>query len=250
MKKQFSGSFSYKKDIGKVRDSNEDDTKVVVNSKSDVLMVVADGMGGCLKGEFASSKIVEYLTTSFLESPTFLTTLSIKNWISKKLKKVNTLIYNKSFKEPEFHGMGSTAIVAILHHNKLVIANIGDSRAYILNKKEFVQISEDQTYVNYLFNSGLIKEEEKSTHPDRHVLTNAIGIYPSVSIEFHTLQYDKESIFLCSDGLYNNLKNNDIENILRTDDDSETKVKNLINLANYNGGSDNISVALRECLDD
>ena len=103
MKKQFSGSFSYKKDIGKVRDSNEDDTKVVVNSKSDVLMVVADGMGGCLKGEFASSKIVEYLTTSFLESPTFLTTLSIKNWISKKLKKVNKLIYNKSFKEPEFH---------------------------------------------------------------------------------------------------------------------------------------------------
>ena len=125
-----------------------------------------------------------------------------------------------------------------------------DSRCYSLSKKEFKQLSEDETYAYYLYNSGQISKEEIKTHPKRHVLINAIGIYPSLSVDIKIFKYNKESILLCSDGLYNNVNEPDIENILRTDDSTEVKVNSLINVANFNGGSDNISVALWECLDD
>lgn len=250
MKKKFNGRFSYKKDIGKVRITNEDDTKILLNSHGDLLMMVADGMGGYNKGDFASSEIIHSLSESFISKKRFLSVFQIKLWLTNNLRKINKKIYDLSEKDPVYKGMGSTIIIAFLFNNKLIIANAGDSRAYILNKKEFKQVSDDHSYVNYLYKSGQIKKEEIKVHPSRHVLTNAIGIYPSLSLEFNVLHYNKESILLCSDGLYNNLKENDIENILRTNEDTSDKVLNLINIANYNGGSDNISIALWECLDD
>lgn len=250
MKKKFNGRFSYKKDIGKVRITNEDDAKILINSHGNLLMMVADGMGGYNKGDFASSEIIHSLSESFINKKRFLSVFEIKFWITNNLRKINKKIYDLSESNPLYKGMGSTVIIAFLFNNKLIIANAGDSRAYILNKKEFRQVSDDHSYVNYLYKSGQIKKEEMKVHPSRHVLTNAIGIYPSLSLEFNVLSYNKESILLCSDGLYNNLKENDIENILRTNEDTSDKVLNLINIANYNGGSDNISIALWECLDD
>ena len=88
------------------------------------------------------------------------------------------------------------------------------------------------------------------THPKRHVLTNAIGIFPSLSIDIKVYKYNGESVLLCSDGLYTNIKENDIENILHTEQTTQQKVVSLINIANFNGGSDNISLALWETLDD
>lgn len=249
-KKRFNGKFAYKKDIGKVRIANEDDAKVLINSKGDLLMMVADGMGGANEGDYASSEIIKRLTESFNNKKCFHNLFEIRTWIVHTLRKLNKEIYNLSESNSDYKGMGSTVIIAFLFKNKLIIANAGDSRAYILNRRKFIQVSEDHTYVNYLYNSGQIKKEDIKVHPSRHVLTNAIGIYPSLSVEFKILNYNKEAILLCSDGLYNNLKENDIENILRTDEDINTKVSNLINVANYNGGSDNISIALWECLDD
>ena len=249
-KKVFNGRFSYKKDIGKVRSSNEDEAKILMNSQGYVLMMVADGMGGCNKGDYASLEVIRTLADSFKNKKSFNTLFGVKHWITRTLKIANRNIYNLSYVNVNYKGMGTTIVLAFLFKNKLIITNVGDSRCYLLSKKEFKQVTEDQTYVNYLFHSGIIKESEIKTHPQRHVLTNAIGIYPSISVDQVILNYNKESILLCSDGLYNNIQEADIENILRTDEDVETKVNSLINVANYNGGSDNISVALWESIDD
>lgn len=248
--KKFNGRFSYKTDIGKVRLLNEDESRILVNAHNDVLMVVCDGMGGNKKGDYASHNIIKALTDSFSSKKVFFGVKSVKLWINHVLHNVNKEIYNLGSSSEEYKSMGSTVVIAFLHKDKLIVANCGDSRCYILNKDEFKQVSEDHTYVNYLYNSGQINKEDIKTHPKRHLLTNAIGIYPSLSIEYKVLNYNKETILLCSDGLYNNIKENDIENILRTDVESSEKTENLINLANFNGGSDNISIALWECIDD
>lgn len=250
MKHKFNGTFSYKKDLGKVRISNEDESKILINSNGDLLMVVTDGMGGANKGDFASLEVINALTDAFKKRKKFYSTLDCIHFIRHSLKIINKKLYDLSYSDANYKGMGTTIILAFLYNNNLIIANAGDSRCYILSKKEFKQLSEDETYANYLYNSGQIKEDEIKTHPKRHVLINAVGIYPSISLNIKVYKYNKESILLCSDGLYNNVNTPDIENILRTDDSTETKVNSLINFANFNGGSDNISVALWECIDD
>ena len=142
--------------------------------------------------------------------------------------------------------MGTTLVVALLVGNKIVVINIGDSRCYLVNNKKLVQITEDQTYVNYLYKSGIIEEKDMATNPNRHVLTNSLGCFPSVSFDKFIINYSGQSIFLCSDGLYNNVSIKDIEAILNTTDETHIKVDSLIELANYNGGSDNISCCLWE----
>lgn len=250
MKHKFNGTFSYKKDLGKIRLSNEDESKILINSNGDLLMMVTDGMGGANKGDFASLEVINYITEAFKKRKKFYSTFDCIHFIRRTLKIVNKKIYDLSYSDTNYKGMGTTIILAFLYNNNLIVANAGDSRCYALSKKEFKQLSEDETYANYLYNSGQIKEDEIKTHPKRHVLINAVGIYPSISLNVKVYKYNKESILLCSDGLYNNVNTPDIENILRTDDSTETKVNSLINVANFNGGSDNISVALWECIDD
>ncbi|MBO8428225.1 MAG: Stp1/IreP family PP2C-type Ser/Thr phosphatase [Firmicutes bacterium] len=242
------GTFSYKKDIGKVRLTNEDEAKILVNSKSNVLMMVADGMGGENKGDYASIKVINTLANAFKDRKNFISKIDVLCFLKKYLRIANKEIYDLSLSNPIYKGMGTTIVIAFLYKNYLIVANSGDSRCYILDNHKLKQLSEDQTYVRFLFNSGQIKEDEMRTHPDRHVLINAIGIYPSLSVDIKVYKYNKESILLCSDGLFNNVNLPDIENILNTDDDTVTKVNSLISVANYNGGSDNISIALWEPL--
>lgn len=251
MNKKFNGTYSYQKDIGKVRVSNEDESLVIVNADGDVLMMVADGMGGHQKGDYASLETINYLKDLFQTKGKFFNQLEVVYWLKKAIKEVNNHIFSISDNNSQYSGMGTTLVLAFLYKNKLIVANCGDSRCYIYNKKdELIQLTEDQTYVNYLYRSGQIKKEEILTHPKRHVLTNAIGIFPSLSIDIKVLNYGGEKILLCSDGLYNNVKESDIQNVLHTDQTTQQKVASLINIANYNGGSDNISLALWESLND
>ena len=118
---------------------------------------------------------------------------------------------------------------------------------YILNNEnQFSQVTEDQTYVGYLYRTGQITAEEMKTHPKRHMLMNALGVYPSASIDIKVSKYNNESVMLCSDGLYNNVPEADIASIIKGDDTTEEKINELICLANANGGSDNIGVVLWE----
>lgn len=249
-KKKFNGSFSFKKDIGKVRVTNEDETRVLINSTGNVLLMVADGMGGHNKGDYASKETIEIVSQTFKDKKGFLSLFDAVSRLKRIAKLANSRIYRIQDEDLMYKGMGTTLSLVLIYKNKLISLNCGDSRTYWVKNGELVQISEDQTYVNFLLKSGQITKEEALVHPERHVLTNAIGLFPSISIDIKVLKYNGETVLLCSDGLYNNVSEKDMLNILNTKLNTEEKVESLINLGNFNGGSDNMSIALWESLDD
>lgn len=249
-KKKFNGSFSFKKDIGKVRVTNEDETRVLINSTGNVLLMVADGMGGHNKGDYASKETIEIVSQTFKDKKGFISLFDAVSRLKRIAKLANSRIYRIQDEDLMYKGMGTTLSLVLIYKNKLISLNCGDSRTYWVKNGELVQISEDQTYVNFLLKSGQITKEEALVHPERHVLTNAIGLFPSISIDIKVLKYNGETVLLCSDGLYNNVSEKDMLNILNTKLNTEEKVESLINLGNFNGGSDNMSIALWESLDD
>ena len=250
MKKRYNGNFSYLCDIGKVRKTNEDEIKGLKNHGGDILLTVCDGIGGVKNGGYASKICLSTLIQDFSNKYKFLTIFDAYIWLLKEGKKINKLIFDYQALNPEYHGIGTTLCAVIIVKNKFVLMNVGDSRCYINSNNGLKQISEDHTYVNYLLNSGLITKEEALTHPKRHYLTNCVGMNPSFSCDIKIFDYKGESILLCSDGLYNNVSFNDIEANLNTKFSLNEKVNSLVNLANFNGGSDNISVLIWETYND
>ena len=241
-----SGRFSFKTDIGKVRVNNEDQALAAINAHGNLLLLVCDGMGGQNKGDFASSLATTFIKDNFEKKSRFSSRYSAFRWCLKTIKKANKKINDEAIKNPAYEGMGTTLTLALVVKDFMVLCQVGDSRCYSLKMREFKQISEDQTYVAYLYRTGQIKKEEMNTHPKRHVLMNALGYYPSLELDIKILPYRKETLLLCSDGLYNNVSDSDIANIVKGNDTVEQKVKELISLANANGGSDNIAVVIWE----
>lgn len=245
MKKTRNGTFFASANRGLVRVHNEDVASVILNANNDVLLVVADGMGGYKKGDYAAKVAVDILVERFKNHPKFFLSSSIIRFFRRAVKEANRVIFQESQTDPELKNMGTTLVAALIHNNRLVVLNIGDSRAYSYNGN-LTQLSDDQSYVQYLVNTKQITQEAAKTHPKRHVLLNALGSIPSCNMEFLKFKYNSEKIFLCSDGLYNSLEVRDIETILATEDTSEQKGQMLISLANNRGGDDNIAVAIWE----
>ena len=248
--KKFNGRFSAKKDIGKVRIANEDETKALVDSSGNVLLLVADGMGGHNQGDYASKETINIISQAFKDKKGFFGLFNAVGFLKRILKVANSKIYRVQDEDPMYKGMGTTLALAFIYKNKLVVINCGDSRTYWVKNNELVQLSEDQTYVNFLLKSGQINEEQAIVHPERHVLTNAIGLFPSLSLDVKIYKYSGETVLLCSDGIYNNVSEKDILNVLKTKLNTEEKVESIINLGNYNGGTDNMSIALWESFND
>lgn len=252
--KNYHGTYAYKTDIGRVRKTNEDRAIILMNSDNEVFLAVSDGMGGSEKGDVASKLTIDLLNASFKKKKKHRYLFSDKRWITRTCKSINKKIYSmaekvkKTEKNSEKIGMGCTLVAVLISGERMMIANIGDSRAYMLKNGELKQLTTDQTYVEYLLKTGKITEEGAKTHPDRHVLTNALGVYNSLSLSITDMPYHGESILLCSDGLYNNLDSKEIANILLTDERTDQKVVSLISIANHAGGSDNIGIALWECI--
>jgi len=247
MKKYLTGRFSYRTDVGKVRVNNEDQAIALTNASGNVLLIVCDGMGGQNKGDLASSLAVNTIVSSFKERKGFLNTYFARSWVNKVIREANKNIYEQAQNNPAYRGMGTTVTMLLIIKDIAILANAGDSRCYFLkNHHDLVQMSEDQTYVSYLIRTGQITPEEALTHPKRHVLMNALGIYPSASVDIKTIPYLNEIVLLCSDGLYNNVPFEDISAIVKGNDSLEQKVNELIAVGNKNGGSDNIAVVLWE----
>ena len=246
-KRILSGNFSYKTDIGRVRLSNEDRVVAMSNSSGNVLLVVCDGMGGVKKGDFAATIAIQTLSDAFRgKRLAFKPRTGAMYWLSNVIRKANKSIYSESEKNENYKGMGTTVTAVLLVNDFMVVAQVGDSRCYTINNNHLQQMTEDQTYVAYLYRTGQITEEEMYTHPKRHVLMNALGIYPSLEIDMKITNYNEEPLLLCSDGLYNNVDKLNIESMMKSNDSVEQKVKNLIALANSNGGSDNIGIIIWE----
>ena len=247
MKKYLTGRFSYRTDIGKVRLSNEDQAMALTNASGNVLLIVCDGMGGQNKGDLASSLALHTIVTSFKSRKGFSNTYLAKLWVSKAIREANKSIYEQSQGNENYRGMGTTVTLLLIIKDTAILGHVGDSRCYFLkNHHDLEQKSEDQTYVAYLVRTGQITPEQALTHPKRHVLMNAVGIYPSASVDVQSFPYLGEEVLLCSDGLYNNVPLEDIASVLKGSDAVEQKVNELIAIGNNNGGSDNIAVVLWE----
>ncbi len=250
MKKTIKGQFYAKIDRGRVRVTNEDQALAIANASGDVLLAVCDGMGGHKKGDYASRMAINLLADAFKKKSSFNYIYYARYWLTSTIKRINAAIYNESFTRDDYKDMGTTMVVALLIKDTVIIANVGDSRAYGVRYESLRRLTEDQTYVDYLYRMGKISEEEIKTRLDRHVLMNAVGIFPSLSIDIKMYPNIGNPILLCSDGLYNNISEKDIHAILHSDDRIETKVETLISVANANGGSDNMAVAYWETIVD
>ena len=227
--------------------SNEDQAIALTNASGNVLLIVCDGMGGQKKGDLASSLAVNTIVSSFKNRKGFMNIYFAKLWVSKIIREANKCIYEQSQTNANYQGMGTTVVLLLIIRDVAILANVGDSRCYFLkNHHDLVQQSEDQSYVAYLLRTGQITPQEALVHPKRHILMNALGIYPSASIDIKVIPYLNEEVLLCSDGLYNNVPFDDIAAVMKGNDSLEQKVNELIAIGNKNGGSDNIAVVIWE----
>ena len=233
-------------DIGRKRQLNQDYvfscSKPIGNMPN--LFIVADGMGGHKAGDYASKCTVETIEKeiklSFEKNPTII--------IKKAIQKANKEIRKRAAEDPNLQGMGTTVVVATVIGKYLQVANVGDSRLYVVNDSEIKQITRDHSLVEEMIRLGGITREDARLHPDKNIITRAIGVRDEVEIDFFTVELrPSDCILMCSDGLTNMLPDKDILEILKEHNDPkqlQEAAQALIDAANNNGGKDNIAVVL------
>lgn len=239
----------YKTDIGKIRPHNEDAVKIYKNQNC-TIVVIADGMGGHEAGEVASAMVLNIIEEHFNEDLIFNDSEVLRKWLKQLLQQVNENILSYIEEHHLSHGMGTTAIVAVMTESFIAFAHIGDSRAYVLSHDQLRQITKDHTFVRKLVEEGKLSEQEAKNHPHRNIIMNALGVNKSLKFDYLVLErYQLDAILLCTDGLTSMVDDQEILSILNEKRSTEEKVNLLIELANRNGGTDNISVALCESLE-
>lgn len=247
MKKgELTGNFAEKIDIGKVRKTNEDRSLAAVDAYGDVILVVCDGMGGENKGDLAASLTVETIDELFRKVKRFRKPSNARRFIKKCFKVSNRIVYNESNTHEVYKNMGTCCSIAIITENFLVTGQMGDTRIYRLENGRLEQLTTDHNLAMREYRMGNISKDEIATYKNRHVLTNVLGIHKDAASDVEEYEYHGETICVCSDGLYNNVSTIELESILKGNDSTSQKVNELINLANANGGSDNIAAVLWE----
>ena len=235
--------YAYLTDPGKVRDHNEDSVIIVKNHNNEILLAVADGMGGHRGGEIASSIVISNIGKEFKELGKLGSKEDAILWIKNVVSEANVQIYKYTEENPESQGMGTTIVLAVLTNDYLLFGNIGDSSGYVYKDNAVHKITNDHTLVNLLLKSGAITEEEAKEKKKKNVLMKALGATTTVEMDIFDVETDVEGIFLCSDGLTNMLDDEQIARVLNEETTPEEKVNKLIIKANNRGGTDNISVA-------
>ncbi|MBR5931169.1 MAG: Stp1/IreP family PP2C-type Ser/Thr phosphatase [Lachnospiraceae bacterium] len=206
----------------------------------DNLYVICDGLGGHNAGEFASENAAE-IFFDLCESSDSRMPLSI---FREAVNKVNELIYYKG-RESEYQGMATTLVAATIRDATAYIINVGDSRAYVVNREEITQITWDHSYVGELIREGKISRDEARFHSKNNVITRAIGAERKVEPDYFQVTMDPgDTLLLCSDGLYNMVSEQAIHKVLNAKMPLSVKAKKLIDMANAAGGKDNIAVVL------
>lgn len=232
-------------DVGSVRSNNQDTFDFCVFDSECCYAVVCDGMGGHAGGNIASATATEAIRHTLSDAyETFSRKRDIRKLLEQSLKKANDSVFAKAVSEPELKGMGTTAVISFYIDGAMYVAHVGDSRAYILSEGKLTAVTKDHSVVQEMLDSGEITPEEAENHPYRHVITRALGIIPGVEVDSGIIDdYEYETILLCSDGLTNMVPIADIERILLTET-PEVACQKLVDLANKNGGKDNITVVL------
>lgn len=229
--------------VGRKRKLNQD---FVYTSERPVgclpnLFIVADGMGGHKAGDYASKMTVETIVEEVENSKETERTRVLEDAI----RSANRLVRARAQESADLEGMGTTVVAATCEGNSLCVANVGDSRLYVANHREIRQITKDHSWVAEMVRRGGMGKEEARNHPDRNIITRAVGADEDVRADFFTVQLKEgDLILMCTDGLTNMLEDEEIRMILDGARDMVEKAEDLVDAANERGGRDNISVIL------
>lgn len=233
-----------KTDIGKARDINEDSYYITEDALSNMqLFILADGMGGCNGGDVASklaiSSAKSYIEHNFNEVSKDKE--SLIQLIGSSVEYANMVVYEKSKENKQYEGMGTTIEICLIYNNRVFISHIGDSRVYRIRNGLIRQLTQDHSYVQTLVKQGTITKAEAETHPKKNVLMKALGCNAFVEPDMMIRGFKKgDTLLICSDGLTNMVKQDEIFNMVTNN--FETAPKELVDLANQNGGIDNVTV--------
>lgn len=234
---------------GKVRPNNED-SYLIAGDDSLAVFAVADGMGGHAAGEVASTMALDAVQNYLANQKAILLSAAaasqdLTSLLETMLAHANETVLNASRKQAEFAGMGTTLTLLLYLSNQHWLAHIGDSRAYLLRHGHFVHLTEDHTLVSQLVRTGQISEEERDGHPQRNVLTRALGTDAVAAFDLIPLNLVQgDLLLLCSDGLYGMLSNDEIKNIIVQEKKPAALLTELVAAANDKGGIDNITAVL------
>ena len=247
------GEVGFASNVGRVRPVDEDSilavemrTAFLSEPRTRLLLIVADGMGGHLRGEVASRIAVQTVARTLLPlltSEQDLPRITYHNALLAAVNDANRAIIAEGRAHPECEGMGTTLSLAIADGRDLHVANAGDSRVYIINAREIFQVTRDHSLVQELIDRGELAPEEARHHPRKNVITMALGVYAEVTPDIGCLTMEPgDSVLLCCDGLINHVEDVDIQRVVVQTSDPQTACEILVNLANRGGGTDNISV--------
>ncbi|WP_136419780.1 Stp1/IreP family PP2C-type Ser/Thr phosphatase [Herbaspirillum sp. ST 5-3] len=245
--------FAARTDTGLVRPHNED---AIATSPIYGFAVLADGMGGYSAGEVASGIAISVAKQLLVEGLARLQgqqgdsrahrQRQIQQLLIDSIQRSNSAILEAARSEPQYSGMGTTLVAAVFHHDKAIIAHVGDSRAYRLRGNDLTQLTRDHSLLQEQIDAGLISPEWARFSQNKNLVTRALGVGPDMEVEVHEHQVELGDLYLlCSDGLSDMLLMQEIGEILLSRPDSLEQICNaLVQRANENGGHDNISVIL------
>lgn len=247
-------------DPGMVRSHNEDS---IANDVRFGLAILADGMGGYNAGEVASGMATTVLMTELQSALTHTAPFepddagaeartAAARLMREQIAKANTAIFSASQSQPQYSGMGTTLVTALFYDNKMTVAHIGDSRLYRFRAGQFSQITRDHSLLQEQIDSGMITEEEAKHSQNKNLVTRALGIDPTVEAEVHDYDTQPGDIYLlCSDGLSDMVEDPEIGLTMETlGGNLNLAAQQLVQMANDNGGRDNVSVLLVKILKD
>lgn len=239
--------FVTKTDVGIKRKNNEDSFFAKIYNENVSLFIVADGLGGYEGGEIASKLLTIKISRYFEEhiNDNLKSEKVVKNILLTALDDTNNQIYKMEKSSEKYNGMGTTIVLVAVIFGKIYYLSVGDSRLYYINSEmsAIKQITEDDTYVNTLLKTNVIEEDEAKNHPQKHVLTKAVGVFKEIKAEINILKEKTGYLLLCTDGLTNMLDNDNILEILNCHE-FKNVAKEYIKKANSNGGVDNTTVVV------
>jgi PPM family protein phosphatase len=227
-----------KSDVGRMRNDNQDSYLA-----DEPVFAVADGVGGHLGGDVASATAVRVIQEA-------KQTGVQAGQLQDLLRKVNSAIWEKSQSAPHLRGMGTTCTLALLDDGSAHLAHVGDSRAYLFRAGQLSQITQDHNLVGKMVSEGRLTREEAAHHPQRNIITRALGLDPDVDVDLLTQELTEgDRLVLCSDGLSSMIEDRTLEDVLLDEGDPQVAADRLVDAANEAGGEDNITVVLIDVLD-
>lgn len=230
-------------DIGRVRSINQDVQFATIEPIGPLsnLFIVADGMGGHKAGDFASRYLVEALVAYIRGCEDKNAVSALSNGIAR----INEELFEKAMESEALAGMGTTLVAATIEEDTLYVANVGDSRLYLIEREGIKQVTKDHSFVEEMVSLGQMQRESSEYKSQKNIITRAVGIDRKIDVDFFEVTLNKgDYVLLCSDGLTNMVDNSALYRLTLLPGELEMKARAMITLANQNGGKDNIAVVL------